>query len=220
MKKYHLSEKIIKNQSFDIYGEGDRGSKFAYGDLFSNKIVNVKEIEAMRRAEKIIEEAEKVVKNRLKEAAEIAKKLREDAVADGYRDGLRRAIKCIQEARKYYIEAVRRCKDDLLELSLRIARKIVMGELKMEPHHVLHILRSVVKEAYEYRVVSIRVAKLDYELIQADSVLLEEIKNMGAVIICDDSLERGGFVVITEDGTIDASIRARFANVERIFKNE
>lgn len=219
MGEGHFSKKVIKGQPLDIYQDEDRGAKLSYDDLFSNKIVNVKEIEAMKGAEKIIKEAEGVARNRLREVDAIAKKLREEAVIDGYRDGLRKAIKCVAEARKYYIEAVRRCKDDLMELSLRIAKKIVMEELKIEPHHVIQILRRVIKEACEYRVVSIRVARTDYELIKGDSLLLKEISDIGAVVICDDAIEAGGIVVMTENGTIDASIRARYENIERIFKN-
>jgi flagellar assembly protein FliH len=116
-------------------------------------------------------------------------------------------------------EAVER---DAVELALQLAEKIVAGALAAEPERVLDVVRGALRRLAERRRVTVLVHPDDLELVRAaaDGFASE----LGGIEHCEVQAERrlarGGAVVRTEEGQIDASVEAQLARARELVEGE
>ena len=110
--------------------------------LTDKKIIKEKAWVIMNEAEKIIEQAEKIASEKIKQAEKIADQIKKEAYKEGYTKGITQVLNFIKRARIYYSEVIKRTKDELIELVLRIAEKVIMEELRTEPAHILNIVKK------------------------------------------------------------------------------
>jgi flagellar assembly protein FliH len=116
-------------------------------------------------------------------------------------------------------EAVER---DAVELAVQLAEKIVAGSLDAEPERVLDVVRGALRRLSERRRVTVLVHPDDLELVRAaaDGFAAE----LGGIEHCEVQAERrlarGGAVVRTEEGQIDASIETQLARARELVAAE
>lgn len=112
-------------------------------------------------------------------------------------------------------EAVER---DAVDLALRLAEKIVAGTLEAEPGRVLDVVRGALRRLAERRHVTVLVHPDDLEPVRAgaDSFAAE----LGGIEHCDVQAERriarGGAVVRTDEGQVDASVETQLARAREL----
>lgn len=116
-------------------------------------------------------------------------------------------------------EAVER---DAVELAVQLAEKIVAGTLEAEPARVLDVVRGALRRLSERRRVTVLVHPDDLELVRAsaDGFAAE----LGGIEHCDVQAERrvsrGGAIVRTDEGQIDASIETQLARARELVAAE
>jgi flagellar assembly protein FliH len=112
-------------------------------------------------------------------------------------------------------EAVER---DAVELALQLAEKIVAGSLEAEPERVLDVVRGALRRLSERRRVTVLVHPDDLELVRAaaDGFAAE----LGGIEHCEVQAERrlsrGGAVVRTDEGQVDASIETQLTRAREL----
>jgi flagellar assembly protein FliH len=151
---------------------------------------------------------------------------REQAIAAGRETGLQagRAEMAAEGARlkelaDSYANALDkldfRLADMVLELALDVARQVVAGELAVHPERILDVVKLALNQMAE----STREARL--LLNPEDAVLirphLEQILDKNRLRMVEDvRIVRGGCLIETTQGDLDATLQARWRNVVQV----
>ncbi len=123
-------------------------------------------------------------------------------------DALRQALDEIASLRKTYTE---RHQEQLLSLVVMIAEKVVHREVQLEPELILDVVRAASMHLMETDEVRVRLHPSDFEYIRdVERILSRQLVGKKQVHIIEDaSIERGGVIIGTEFGDIDATIRSQ-----------
>ncbi|HZV72940.1 MAG TPA: FliH/SctL family protein [Conexibacter sp.] len=166
-----------------------------------------------------------------------AEAIRASARAEGHADGLAAgleegraqvagALAALESAfgevvalREATAETVER---DAVELAVQLAEKIVAGTLAAEPERVLDVVRGALRRLAERRRVTILVHPDDLELVRAASGGFAG--ELGGIEHCEVQSERriarGGAIVRTDEGQVDASVETQLARARELVEAE
>ena len=158
-------------------------------------------------------------------AAELAR-LREAARAEGYAEGVAAGrtdgelacarMKQLAESFSTTLDNLDfRLADMVLELSLDVARQIVAGELAARPERILDVVNLALKQMAE----TSREARL---LLNPDDAVLvrphlDQVLDKNRLRIVEDArIVRGGCLIETGQGDLDATLPARWRQVVQV----
>lgn len=164
-------------------------------------------------------------------AQDEAEKLKALSIEQGHREGLQLAFRETEEQRKKAHQEyeqlissginerekiIHSAEPDIVNLSVAIAGKILSQQIKTEPAIILDIVKEALKLAGEADNVRVMVNPEDADTVKYFvPQLIEPDQNVGDVLIeSDRRIERGGCLVETEKGVIDARLQTRRYNVE------
>ncbi len=176
----------------------------------------VREAEAAR--DRIREEARRAgYEEGLAEGREAAGRAERERIAresDGLADALRAAAGALEAAR---VRIAAEAERDLVRLAVRVAERIVKAEIGAGRPVAAANLRRAVELTVRRREVKARVHPADRAALEACLPgLLREVSDLGSVVLeADPSVPRGGCVVVTPEGSVDASVLAQLEEIER-----
>ena len=105
---------------------------------------------------------------------------------------------------------------------MQLAEKIVAGTLDAQPERVLDVVRGALRRLTERRRVTILVNPDDLEIVRAASGGFAA--ELGGIEHCEVQSERrlarGGAVVRTDEGQIDASVETQLARARELVEAE
>jgi len=103
--------------------------------------------------------------------------------------------------------------EDLVQLAVRIARRVIRRELTADPDAILGIVKAALDRVDAREILRLRVHPADEPLIRTT---LEERTVPGRVeVVPDSGLERGGVIVETARGDLDAAVESQLREIER-----
>ncbi len=169
----------------------------------------------------------------LARAREEAERIREEARAEGHaegraqghRDGLvettaaagamGEAVSALQALCHETAEAV---EHDAVELALALAAKILAGELKARPERVVDVVRGALRRISDRRQIVVLVDPADLDVVSAAVGDLRA--QVGGIETCDVQADRrvgrGGAVVRTVEGEIDATVKTQLERAREL----
>jgi flagellar assembly protein FliH len=169
----------------------------------------------------------------LARAREEGERIREEARAEGHaegraqghRDGLAEttaaagamaeALNALRALRHETAEAVER---DAVELALALAAKILAGELEARPERVVDVVRSALRRIGDRRQIVVLVDPDDLDVVSAAVGDLRA--QVGGIETCDVQADRrigrGGAVVRTVEGEIDATVKTQLERAREL----
>lgn len=130
-----------------------------------------------------------------------------------YREALERAARSLGELAGYRRRLRREAEEDLVRLAVAIARRILRRELCTDPQAILGLVKAAFDRLDAREVLRIRVHPEDARTLEssfADLGVPERIE-----VLADRRLERGGLLVETERGELDASVATQLEEIER-----
>ena len=216
------AQQIIKNAEQAAFDEVKRKSDLA----------SVTKKQAEEEAERIIKDAEKRSQDIIREAelsrdkniADARKEGFEKGHEDGYQNGHQEALRLINrlhvivertmDRRKNILEET---EQQIVDLVLLIARKVVKiiseNQRNVIMSNVLHALRKVKGRGD----VTIRVNLADMDLTSEHvKDFIESVESVKNITIAEDStVDKGGCIVETDFGSIDARISSQLAELEQ-----
>lgn len=176
---------------------------------------------------KLQEQVEALVIERLKVVEESAYK---EAYSLGMTDGHKKAfeetrdeIKASVDLINESLKTIMKCKEKLLieneahivHLALHMAAKIAFREITMDPKIVGEVIKKALESAASEEDVTIKLNTEDYKFLETTkefaNLPLEKIKNLKIEPM--DSVGRGGCILETNYGVVDASIEKRVAKL-------
>ncbi len=160
-------------------------------------------------------------------AQEEAQSIRELAAKEGYKNGIAEATAELEGLKNSLVEFLSSKKeaydalsDDMLELSLEIAKKIIKKEVELSGDVLKGVLSEVFDEiSSNEEKITIKVAPDEVEFARASMPEILENSALDAkiVIIADEAVEKGSCVVITSNGVIDANFSTQLSIIQNAF---
>jgi flagellar assembly protein FliH len=130
--------------------------------------------------------------------------------------------KLIDELGELHRKTCREVESDLVQLALAVARKIVGHEVSIGPEAVSRIIRQALDRVEHAGRISIKLNPADLELLaEIKPQLLSGLPEAGrAAFEADAGIARGGCLIETDGGEVDARIERQFKVVEEAFRAE
>jgi len=119
----------------------------------------------------------------------------------------------IEERNRYLAES----EPLLVELAVSIARKIIHQELSVSSEWVAQAVSAALEEIHDAGKIEVRVHPADFETVQARREgLRKEVPGQSELLILPDrGVERGGCVVQTAFGNVDARLDTQLEEVKK-----
>lgn len=217
--------KVIKKGSAEL---GDINPDTGFADLSLQRrapVISRSTAEAKSEAALIRERAAEQAAEVVRKAEVEAEQLKQKAYQQGYEHGKDTAaadlcqVVASTSRRLQQIEA--QAEPQLRDLAVKIARRIIGKELELAPEAVVGIVKQALGEkARQRREIVLRVHPDDLQRIRdskADLVeVLSRAKEIG--IREDPEIARGGVVIETDAGTIDAQVDTQLEVFDRVLR--
>lgn len=187
---------------------------------------------ARHEAEKIIINANEKSDNIIIEGKTRLKQIEEEAFQKGWQQGLAEGGEearenhagLLDEAREKLADAVKerekiilRAEDEIAQLAVAVARKIIFREMLADPSIVGDIVQEAIRKVTDREEITVRVhpADLDFVLGRQDDYT-RNIKGIRKLkILADNTMSPGGCVIETPNGTVDARIESQLSEIEQ-----
>ncbi len=186
-------------------------------------VLDKRTIAAKDKAEKIILEAEKQANQIRKQAKDIlaeVEAVREKAKKEGFEQGNQEGLAQVTEKlvqfeairEKFYKEA----EPELIKLATAIAEKVIGQIVSEKPDVIMDVVKQALERSLGDRI-TIKLNPEDYKTIQESNFEFKDILDRTKRLHLkeDDTIAKGGCVVETEVGTIDAQIETQMEAIKK-----
>ena len=159
----------------------------------------------------------------------------EEARQAGYHDGYRDGLEALEAAKRQYAQQTSaemaalvasfqtdvasledRMAQAVLDTSLRLARQVVRSELALRPEAVAQVAREAVA-AVQLTAQHLRLRMHPQDLALIESGAGEDLRARHVLLLADAALSRGGCVVETDMGEVDARVESRWQQAASVF---
>ncbi len=164
------------------------------------------------------------------DAAQLEKAAYESGFREGEKSGLEIAGKKVEALMSRYAETIEelgrlkpmlyeQVEREVVKLALQVARKIVHREVTVDQEIIQTLVRVALSHVAVKSAVTVHLNPADYTFMLEHRKISPEQEDghHTIVLLADKSIERGGCLVETECGDVDARIEAEFREVERAF---
>jgi flagellar assembly protein FliH len=194
-------------------------------------ITNNAQQEANRMVERARVEAAHIRRDAEAEAEAIKAAAREDGLRAGREEGAREVREemaaviaqvesILHQAKLRREEIMHNMEEEIIDLVLAIARKIVKEELSFNKEIVINNVKEALDRANEKENITIRVNTVDAETV--NNYMEEFLASIGETskltIVEDANISPGGCIIDTDFGRFDARIDTQLAQIEENFE--
>ena len=188
--------------------------------------------DASTRAIAVIDDARARAKALIEEAVRSAQTVRDSALADGRAAGMldgqaaaevqmedmlstmRRIVEMSQVERRKVVESAQ---PELIRLAMEIAERVIHQQIALDPNVVIEMTKGAISRLVDKETVSVRVNPADLDRVRnhRDEILsITDVKHIH--VVEDQRVDRGGVVVETDGGTVDARVQTQVKEARRI----
>ena len=192
-------------------------ARIVKGGSAGTRRIEAAEFNAAERARAIVAEAEARARELLEAAQAERERIRADAAEQGRAEGLARAGATLVAAAAARDRRLAGAEREVVALALDVARKVLGRELAQDRSAVADLAAQALAVARDRREVTLRVNPEDADAIRAAAGRLGALlaRAPGLDVREDPAVERGGAVVETEAGRVDARVEAQLAALAR-----
>jgi flagellar assembly protein FliH len=130
---------------------------------------------------------------------------------------MRRYGESIQEVGRLRSLLYSQVEREVVKLALEVSKKIVHREIQVDKDIVQTLVRVALSHVAEKSAVTVHLNPVDYNHLLAQRAELSQSEGREISLLADKSIERGGCLIQTECGDIDARIEEKFREVEQAF---
>lgn len=163
-------------------------------------------------------------------AQEEAVSIKEAAKQEGYKEGIEKAEKDIEELKSkfdefynYKDEVYQKVSECIMDIAVEIARKIINKEVQVDKESTISIIKGAVEEINKTEnKITLKVMPKDVEIVKDKIPEIFEGNYFEAKVsvIPDAEIKEGGVIIETSNGLIDASISTQIAIIEKALKSK
>lgn len=124
----------------------------------------------------------------------------------------------IENLQKQIIE---NAEQDIIELTLTIAEKIILSELKENKKEFIELIKKVLSQISEQKKIVLKVNETDYDLFKEHQDILRREAGMVKefAIEVNNSVNKRGVVFEMESGQVDLQIESQIESIRKAFNN-
>jgi flagellar assembly protein FliH len=130
---------------------------------------------------------------------------------------MKRYAEAIIEVGKLRAALYGQIEQEVVRLALAVSKKIVHREIQVDHDIIQTLVRVALSHVAEKSAVVIHLNPVDYGYLVEKKDELSQSEGRDISLLADRSVERGGCLIQTECGDIDARIDEEFREVERTF---
>lgn len=162
-------------------------------------------------------EAAQIVTEAHAEAEAIRERAREEGRAEGRAD----VAALLVRARKQVERRIAASEQTICELAIKVAERIVRRQLDLAPELVVDIAKAALEDARGRHDFVLRVHPDDVAAVDADKPgLLARLSVSAKILIrADSTIARGGCVVESDIGTVDARLETQLRAIQRALED-
>jgi type III secretion system HrpE/YscL family protein len=167
--------------------------------------------DATEEAKRIVDEAQARATELVGAARDEAASIREDAARAGRDESRAQAAALLAEASAIRDRALRAAERETAEVAIAVARRILGEEIALAPERVTALVGEVLARARRANDVTVTLHPDDAATLRSvqDTLLERAGRPARFTIVEDPSLTRGGCIVRTELGQLDARIEVQ-----------
>ena len=167
------------------------------------------------------------------EADDLRHTARQQGYEEGYQAGIAAAREelapaatamahALAEAQQLRAEAADQVEARAVELSLRLAEKVLVGTLEVQPERVVDVVRGALRCLVDRERVTVQVNTLDLELVRdAVEPIASTLGGIDNIDVQEDRrVARGGALVRSAAGEVDATIETKLARAREVLESE
>lgn len=188
------------------------------------------EKKAQEKAEAIIKKAQEETEE---EKKNVLAKAREKGEQEGLKKGqekmdreieriLTELEKKLENGKKARRESLIAAQKDILELALAISKRIIKEESQLNPEIIMGNIEEAVKRINDKENIAFVISPKDLEVVEKNKeIIIQKVAGLKYIRILEDpNIERGGLVIETNYGTIDATLSSMTAQLEKTIRHE
>lgn len=185
---------------------------------------------AREQAENQLQQAKEEAESLVLGAREDVEALKEQAKQQGYREGYTQALaearaeaEAIREEARQVLAAANEerarimagAEGEMVKLALAVAEKVIREELAIRPELVAIMVQEALTRATDPEEITVKVnpEDLDYVLSIKEELRKENQGVRKLKIVSDGIISRGGCIVETANGTVDARVERQLAEI-------
>jgi len=184
------------------------------------KVIPSAQFEKLVEADELIERIHLDIEAYRKEVEVECQKIKEKAQEEGFSEGLAKWNEQLQFLEKEKERVEEQMNKTIIPLALTAVKKILGKELEMKPSLVAEIVKTALKPVSQHRKITIFVNKEDLDLIEEDrseiKALFEHLSTLSIKV--RDDVKRGGCIIETEAGIINAQLESQLTALEAAFQ--
>ncbi len=204
-------------------------SKIIKGDEFADPIperpvarparpgvVEAEVYDAHQKARDIIAAAERQAEAIVAKANAERDAVREAAVEEGRQEGLAQTTEVIVKAKQQAGRILQGGEADIVQVGLMAAERIIGKAIELDEDTLLHITAQAIEAVRQQRELVLRVNPEDGTLLRNSRKKLMDIlgRTKDIAVKDDPEVQRGGCIIETEHGTVDAQLSTQLQMLE------
>jgi flagellar assembly protein FliH len=132
---------------------------------------------------------------------------------------MRRYAEAIEEIGKLKPALYKQAEREVVKLAVEVAKKIVHRDVHIDQEIVQTLIQVALRHVADRTAVTIHLHPMDYDFVLDQRAAAQRggEHDREIVLQSDKSIERGGCLIETECGDVDARIEEEFREVERTF---
>lgn len=195
-----------------IYGEKNKITP-------NQKIIPADDIGVILDAQEVLVRVKQDAEKYKLEVAGECEKLKELAKQEGFAEGYQKWAEHIAKIEEEIIKVRGELEKMLIPVALKAAKKIVGREIELSENTIVDIVSNSLKAVSQHKKITIYVNKKDLDPIEANRPRLKEIFESLEVLSLRErsDVARGGCIIETEAGIINAQLDNQWSALERAF---
>jgi len=160
--------------------------------------------------------------------AHLEKTAYENGFMQGEKAGMEIAERKVEVVMKRYAESIvelsqlrsalyAQVEREVVKLAIEVAKKIVHREIQADREIIETLVRVALGHVAEKSAVTVHLSPVDYNYLLEQRAELSLSEGRDISLLADKSIERGGCLIQTDCGDIDARIEEKFREVEHAF---
>ena len=188
----------------------------AFGNARAGAVVKRAVVDANAQARRILADAERDAAAILENAEQSARSLREAAYQEGYESALSEFTQLLLDARQRREAVLHEVEGDVLRLAVKLAEKIIGREIERRDETLAEIVAAALRHARQQETLTVRVNPADLAAVEAHRDRLNPSSRTRFLdIMADPRVRRGGCLIESEAGTVDAQLDTQLRVLEQ-----
>ena len=186
----------------------------------NQKIIPAAVLSTLQDASEVLDHVQEDAKRYRLQVASEAEAIKENAYKEGYEKGYQDWAEELVHFQKQQDEYQQELKKMILPIALKAAKKIVGREIELSEDAIVDIVISNLKSVRQHKKILIYVNKSDLDALEKNKPRIKELfENLENLSIRPrDDIERGGCMIETEVGIINAQLEHRWQVLEKAFE--